>query len=458
MSVIIPIVAADGSQSTVTLPAPVVVGSSTAVQFPLLGQYLIGAGLPGTDPSWQAFAAKYDLMHVGFYAGLDGAPGPISAIKAINPNILMGNYTICTDNYGGSSAKAEANYLGTQVGPTGNGGSWTPNDWWARTSTGAKVGNYFNLTSFVTPNAQGQKCPQYAASWDNTNVLCDGADWDIWFCDDNYVRPRSGADWNRSGTTFAPGANNTSTSDAWWRSGVAAYYDAARAYFPTAIGHCRYIMANCDNDLGAGNYAGSAPQNYGTFPEYTNVLHGMLMEGAIGASWSCEENYGTSRLIKWYQGAVTKLLPPGLINFCQLIGPGPASGYIGSTTDYQSFRYGFGVCLVAGNGYYTPCDTTDYTTFFWFDEFDLAGTASPKWLGTAVDPPQTAAWSNGVWMRRFTNGLALMNPKGNGSQTVTPPAGYKHLTGTQAPTVNNGAAVTSTVTLADRDGLLLVKA
>ena len=49
-----------------------------------------------------------------------------------------------------------------------------------------------------------------------------------------------------------------------------------------------------------------------------------------------------------------------------------------------------------------------------------------------------------------------MNPKGNGTQTVTLETSYKHLTGTQAPTINNGQTVT-TVTLNDRDGVILLR-
>jgi len=90
-----------------------------------------------------------------------------------------------------------------------------------------------------------------------------------------------------------------------------------------------------------------------------------------------------------------------------------------------------------------------------YDEF-TAGTGSNKWLGTPIDPPQTAAWSKGVWRRRFTGGVVLCNPPGNGSQTVNPGPGYTRFSGSQAPSINNGAAVTGTVTLADRDGLFLV--
>ena len=77
-------------------------------------------------------------------------------------------------------------------------------------------------------------------------------------------------------------------------------------------------------------------------------------------------------------------------------------------------------------------------------------------LGTATSAPPTAAWQNGVYRRDFQNGIALVNPKGNGPKTVSLETSYTHLSGQQAPTVNNGQTVT-TVTLNDRDGVILLR-
>jgi hypothetical protein len=84
-----------------------------------------------------------------------------------------------------------------------------------------------------------------------------------------------------------------------------------------------------------------------------------------------------------------------------------------------------------------------------FDEYDTN-------LGNAISAPQTVAWQKGVFRRDFENGIALVNPKGNGAQTVVLEADFKRISGSQAPKVNNGATV-HTVTLPDRDGLLLLR-
>jgi hypothetical protein len=422
--------------------------SPTGPQFPLLGSLLVGGQSNYTIGAFQSDCARYDMAIFGCYYQYSNPASLVNAIKAINPNILLGNYTIVTDAL---ATSAESGYLATQKGPSGIG------DWWAYNAAGTSTGKP-NITDFVTPDSNGNVVGQYAAGWDYTNIIGDGANWDIWFSDNNFYQPRITADWNRSGTNVAPGSTSPYNVDSAYRTGQVNYYNKAKSLMPAATGNCKWIMANCDSDLGCGHYH----IGYPTYTEFTNVLHGGLMEGAIGYTWSCENLNGTAETILWYSGLTSKLLSPQYVMFCHNI-PGPGNttvmtGYVGSTTDYQTFRYGFAMCLIAGNGYYTPTDNgTEYGTMYWFDEFDLAGTSTSKWLGTAVDPPQTTSWSNGVWMRRFAHGLALMNPRGNGSQTVTPPSGYQRISGTQDSTTNNGATVTSTVTLADRDGLLLVK-
>jgi hypothetical protein len=84
-----------------------------------------------------------------------------------------------------------------------------------------------------------------------------------------------------------------------------------------------------------------------------------------------------------------------------------------------------------------------------------------RWLlGQAIDPWRTGPWSNGVWKREYQNGIVLWNPKLNGQQTVSLSGldNLKYILGSQDPTINNGASVTNgSVTLNDRDGLILLR-
>ena len=46
----------------------------------------------------------------------------------------------------------------------------------------------------------------------------------------------------------------------------------------------------------------------------------------------------------------------------------------------------------------------------------------------AIDPPQSRAYQNGVYMRRFENGMALVNPRGQwNADTVQIEPGYQTL-------------------------------
>lgn len=437
MTITIPIIAADGAQSTVTLPAPTVTTPANGPLFPRLGGMFIGTPQDYAVAAVAANLAKLDLAILAMYTGWGGGAGaPTStttsaynAIKKLNPNILLGNYTI----FQSTANAAEQTYAASQKGPHGIG------DWKGYTANGSRVSDSsMNVTLNTTPDVNGDRWPQWSAKWDWTNLLNNGPNWDIWFSDNNFYQPRVTADWDRSGTD-RPDTDPTARS--WWRAGQAAYYKQAN----TLKHPGQMLMVNADSDLTGGPWLTGTTE----FTDYQNLIGGAFLEALIGESWSVDTWDGWAPMMAWYHGTFTNLLTPQAVMFDM--------HWATPNSDYQTARYGFAACLM-DNGYFTISDMGQYSpnTFYWIDEFDLAGT-KPKWLGTAIDPPQTAAWSRGVYMRRFAGGLALVNPKGNGPQTVTPPAGYTRLVGKQAPTINTGAAAT-TVTLADRDGLLLVKA
>lgn len=66
-----------------------------------------------------------------------------------------------------------------------------------------------------------------------------------------------------------------------------------------------------------------------------------------------------------------------------------------------------------------------------------------------------------MWAREFEGGIAIMNPKGNGPATLTIQdlgrQRWKHFLGTEDPDTNNGQDVTDSITLADRDGVILLR-
>jgi hypothetical protein len=133
---------------------------------------------------------------------------------------------------------------------------------------------------------------------------------------------------------------------------------------------------------------------------------------------------------------------------------------LGSST-YQAARYGLASCLL-DNGYYhyNTAGQGGGRNVAWLDEMGVnlgAPTTGPNNPGNSTySDGGLTVWQNGVWRRDFTNGIALVNPKGNGPRTVTLETTYKHFSGTQNPSLNDGQSVT-TVTLNDRDGVILLR-
>ena len=177
----------------------------------------------------------------------------------------------------------------------------------------------------------------------------------------------------------------------------------------------------------------------------------------MGQTYSEESvTNGWNQMMTSYRSLMDHTIAPHLVIFSA----------DGLATDYAKFRYAFASALME-DGYfcYSPVNSTNHVTYgsvAWFDEYDLAGTSNTAWLGAAVDPHQREPRAQGVYLRRFQNGLAIVNPKGNGTQTIDlsalfPGENYQRVTGTQDSVTNNGAPVTS-VTLDERNGLILVKA
>lgn len=434
------VTSADGDTSGTDDTVGPDVGGGATLGFPRLAGLLIGNPKNYHDPAYQAEIARLDLAVLGMYYGWspDGiTPAEaVAAIKAQNPDILLANYTIMTEvshDFGNPTSQTLRDKLESELGPDGIG------DWWAYDAAGQHTdwtgqdlyGAWdTNLTLLTTPDENGEHWPQWLAGADHERLV-DGVGLDMWYCDNNFWRPRSTADWDRDGTN--DDRDDPVVRD-WYRDGQRAYYDRAKELAPDML-----VMVNADNDLSGEVH----PPDVDPFDQYRDVVHAALIEHAMGASWSVETYAGWEPAYAWYRELGENLLPPAIVVFDIEIADGAR---------YQDMRYGLATTLMA-DGWFSA--STDYHAIHWFDEFDLAGTGTTKWLGAAVDDPPQRPLPNGVWMRRFEHGLALVNPKGNGEQTVELGPGWHRISGAQAPDVNDGSPATR-VTLADRDGLLLV--
>ena len=398
----------------------------TAPSFPRVGGIQYGSPMNFNDPTYQANLAKQDIMVLGDYPGL--APGGtsmqsiVTAIKAKNPNALVFVYVAANELH------VNTETVGTSFGP------WRSEidkmKWYLYSDKGlsqyvnAGYGMAYdyalNVTLFTPKDSQGNTGIEWATRWFVSTLITPAPAIDGLFMDNVFWRPYIDGDWNRDGVVDS---QTNPTVQSWFRQGYARYYSLAKTLMPG-----KYQIGNIGDwgDPSSG------------LTEYQNMVNGGLMEAYIGKSWSNETQYGWAYTLAAYRRAMANMTAPKLGIFNQW----------GSSTDYQSMRYGLGTCLL-DDGYYSFTDTTaQYSGVVWFDELDTK-------LGAGQTPP-TAAWQKGVWRRDFDNGIALVNPKGNGQQTVTLETPYIKIKGTQDPVTNNGQTVT-TVTLKDRDGIVLLR-
>ena len=406
--------------------------------FPRLGGTKFSAPHAYNDPSAQAQLAKLDYVLIDFFPNWGSVTkmrDAVKAIKAKNPNIVILDYVIqetIHNTYPGlkpfrDKLDAEHWWLyrngggGTKVGPD------------AAVST-------TNFTNSAPQDANGDRWNTWFAKYVHKEMWSQIPELDGTFTDNVFWKPRVSGDWNRDGSTDSQ--QNTAIYPA-FRTGMMEHLNQIRALMP--------------GKLVTGNI-GDWGRPEATVPEYKGQLDGGLLEHYIGQTWSNEgvdlngnfNGWGSwSRMMGAYHKVMGLVKAPKLVIF----------NMKGKPTDYKTFRYGFASTLM-DDGYFDFSDGTSgsiyETEVIWFDEFDVAGTKNTSWLGNAIDPPQATPWQNGVYRRRFQNGMVLVNPRGNGNRTVTIGSGYKRFKGKQDPVHNNGQVAT-TVVLRDRDGILLLK-
>jgi hypothetical protein len=389
--------------------------------YPLLGNYLIGGPQDYGAASYTANIAKLNMAILTVWPGYSSngmtMQQVIEGIKKINPNEVILLYQDINE-----MAVSPAAVWSTDVSAI------NANHWWLyeKGDSGTRVNSWYgtgyyevNTTIMYPRNSSNQWYVDWRAAWQVSTYAKPTPAADGFFTDNVFWAPRVNGDWQQDG---ASDSDTNSTVRQWYRQGYVHYLNDLKAAMPG-----KYQTGNI------ADWGGSSA----VLTEYNQVMQGGLMEGMIGQSWS-NETQGWSQLMAAYKKMMGAIAKPQLVIFQQ----------DGSATDYQGMRYGLAACLL-GNAYYDYDVNDSSNAVTWFDEFNAN-------LGAATSSPFPAAYQKGVYRRDFANGIALVNPKGNGTQTITLETNYKKLSGSQVPSINNGAVV-RTVTLKDRDGLILMR-
>lgn len=391
----------------------------TEAKFPLLFGMNIGAK-NYNDINYQQQIAKLDAVVFGFYKGWNGDRNGekirevLKNIKTLNPNILLGQYTLLNETYNNPKDTSTVDKRNKII----------KQRWWLRNKNGEMLQwskNYnawdINITHWVRPDNAGLRYPEWLAKRDYLIFFKKIPEFDIWYFDNVMWRPRlKQADWTNTGVNLS---NDDPVVQQAYREAHVAEWQAAKNLAPGLL-----QMGNSDNDLSSSEYAGK--------------LQGAFLEALMGEVWSLGTWKGWHGMMEHYHKVMNNTAEPHMVVF----------NVSGSPTDYQFFRFSFTSSLL-NNGYFSFTDKSKgYSSVPWFDEYDID-------LGTAIDGPQYTPNSGGIYLRRFQNGMVLVNPAITPKTVVVPP-GYSFFNGKQANNINTGKAA-GQVRLSGRDGIVLIK-
>ena len=397
----------------------------TPPPFPRIGGIQVGGPFDYNDATYQALLAKQSVTVLeywpGFTAGGESMDSIVQSIKSLNPNALVFLYTNSDEGYTSGDESVAFAPVASKMSAM---------NWWLypNTSTTSAVPSFYGNGGFTINNSpntpkdsNGDDSIDWLAKWYVNTYYTAVPHVDGLFMDNVFTHPRVSGDWYRDGDDLS---DTDPKAEAAIQTGYERWFSMAHQLMPG-----KYQIGN----IATWGQSGSVPAGY------QHMVEGGEIEGLIGLSWSIETWGGWQAMENQYYTIMASLNAPKLAIFNQW----------GNPTDYQSMRYGLASCLM-NDGYYSFTNTSSgYSGVVWFDEYNAK-------LGTATSVPPTAAWQKGVWRRDFTNGIALVNPKGNGPQTVQLGGTFVKIKGTQDPAVNNGQTVTS-VTLQDRDGIILLR-
>ena len=400
--------------------------SAAADSFPRIAANPIGSPQNYWDADYQKRIAALDVAVLAVWPGWGSSAKTdmtqtVKQIKAINPKTRIFLYVIAESfkdpmPAGWEDLDAKVNQQKWWLYPTSTSGS--PIE--ANFGHGTYV---FNITNFAPKDKDGNTWGSWYANYVNDKFGKPNPYIDGFYTDNVFYRPRTDGDWNLDGKVDS---QKDPVVQTWYREGYRSYFAALRKAMP--------------GKMQIGNVADWGQPGTST-PEYQDMINGGIIEGILGKNYSAEgaSADGWQRMMAQYRKIMALLAAPKLALFNQG----------GDPKDYQGMRYGLASCLM-DDGYYDFNDEAHgYSGLTWFDEFDVD-------LGDAASTPTTVAWQKGVYRRDFTKGIALVNPKGNGPQTVTLDGEYYLIKGKQDPAVNTGALV-KTVTLKDRDGIILLR-
>ncbi len=337
-------------------------------------------------------------------------PNRLRKLRELNPSIKLLAY-VPSEEIASARFTEPVNY------PFAKMASQIQDAWYVRGTRGNRAEFWpgsalLNVTNEGPAGPTGERWNEFLPRFIHQDILSSGL-WDGIFLDNTFSGisyfARSPVDLDRNGIADTKTAENAA-----WRAGMKKMLRTIHADDPKAI-----IMGN-----------GGAV--------YASDLNGAFFEHF--PSWSWGPNW------KEFRNAVTKSRSPNLT------GLNVNTDNYDRQNDYQLMRYGLTSALVGGGWYSFDRGDWGHDVLWWYDEYNTA-------LGASRSAPRLIQGAKrsgvGVWGRDFAHGLALVNST-DAKQHVRLSGVYEKIRGSQDPSINTGALVTS-VELQPHDGVLLLR-
>lgn len=379
----------------------------------------IGSNKNYDDLQYQKAMSRAALVVMGFYPGwksdVDGSKirPVLQAIKAMNPKIKLGQYTVLNEARNIVSGDASSD-VAIKL---------NKENWWLRNSAGdmlrwtdAYNAWDINFTEWSKPDAQGQRYTQWRAQRDFEKFFSLMPEFDTWYCDNVMYQPRTPpANWKLDGSDWPSSTLGVGSA---YRRGHSAHWAAIRSLHPkvTVFGNANSTMAEV---------------------EWKGLLDGAFMEAVIGKSYSIEEWGSWEQAYKKYTDTCANVRSPSLV----------VLNAHGAPDDYERVRYGLCTVLL-GDGMFCYSENGFYDSVPWYDEYDAP-------LGQPLTPPPKTPIT-GVAIREYENGIVLVNPSKASNFTYLLKSPHRYMEGLQMGALS-GKVVTQ-VDVPPRSGRLLLRA
>jgi hypothetical protein len=280
----------------------------------------------------------------------------------------------------------------------------------------------------------------YATAWDGVHS-------------DNWIYPSIGASWyygpnldtDRNGTPDDP-----TTLRRNWANGLTLLGNNLRSYLPGKI------VGGNGNWYRPQDYTGSDPNGWLKASNYTVMEHmqdyAWNTPGSLLAQTRQWLDYSDPLGATRYMAVLMDAVDANGNELSAVSNPNDPAIMLRADV-MKSMRWGLTLSLMT-DVYFEPTIAGNHTTKWWYDEFDGGtGIRQRGYLGQPVGVPSQPSTS--IYRRDFANGIALNNSS-TAATTIQLGGTFKKLQGTQNPSLNNGANVTS-VTIPAHDGLILLR-